>query len=160
MSLVALPAGVDRAYKMFELVSNQWKPGKEVTSDRNKEAYYKARRHLVYAIHEAMTSSTPPFPWKMVNDILADVDMEFEEILFYVESVTGSGFGQHRVHVFYGGDSALDLDEGEVAINPLGKGHGHLMLVVNNDGKLATSHTGRRSARERTLVGQQPALLE
>lgn len=150
VSLVGLPAEVQRAYSLFELVQSQWRPGQPVKIERNKTAYYDTRRYLTTTIHEAMAGDSPPFPREVIDTIAADVNLAFDDMLFYIEPVSDCKPLEFRVHIFYGGYKALTLDnedgEGEVYTDPLGSGHGHLIRFVNSAGMLIPARRDVRLA--------------
>lgn len=154
---------VTRAYRMLLLAKSLWVspndidcledstldvPDKDLTvEDRQKSAYYKARKHVVDMTYETMDTSSPIYAPQFLESVMLRLgfDSEFwRQTRFYLEptksigagvdfdlqfapKIAINGHGQARLHVFYGGRQ-----------NPIGAGHSHAILIVNHDWTIAS----------------------
>lgn len=163
MKRVSLDGGstyVKRSYEMFRLVADQWQEALKNSSaslEKNQEAYYDARWILVEEIHSEMYTSRALIPLDVYFEMLRHVDMAHlqpSDIRYYLEPVDGNAYGQMRVHLFYGGDDRWDKQSRVMRANPIGKGHGHKIVIINADGTVVAVNEGRKSAKELELESE------
>lgn len=120
------PAEVNRALGLYKLLDEIYRQAPKST--RAQSNFYKVRAALA-ALLRANMNSEDEHDLRHILDYLGLVYTDTNDVSFLFESqpVDGVAKKQWRFHLFYGGDDS-----------PLGNNHGHAVLVVNADGKVAS----------------------